>query len=70
MIFKIKFDFSLTCIGVLFADKSVNPQISLKYIVTLSNDSAFTSLPCINWEATVLLSQDYSFMIKIKSKLK
>lgn len=38
----------LTCIGVLDEHKEVKPTISLKYMVTLSKDSAVTGSPLIN----------------------
>lgn len=40
-----------TSIGVLSADNFVNPQMSLKYIVTHSNDSGSTTLAFFNCSA-------------------
>jgi hypothetical protein len=37
--------FTVTSKGVLLPDKSVNPTISLKYIVTQSNHSGVTNFP-------------------------
>lgn len=43
-----------TCIGVLWAQSAVNPTISLKYTVTLSNCSGRTISPAISCWATGL----------------
>jgi len=43
-----------TSIGVLSADNLVNPQMSLKYIVTHSNDSGSTTFAFFNCSAMVL----------------
>lgn len=44
----------LTCNGVLSADIAVKPTMSLKYIVTESNDSGSTPIPLVSRFATGL----------------
>jgi hypothetical protein len=58
MIFLLRFaagnSYDGTCIGVLWAQSAVNPTISLKYTVTLSNCSGRTISPAISCWATGL----------------
>ena len=64
-LFHITIDcFALHCtsIGVLTADNDVNPQMSLKYIVTLSNFSASTIFPDISMFATDLTHTSLGFI--------
>ena len=45
----------LTCKGVLWAESSVKPLMSLKNTVTLSYDSGSTALPSFRRSATILV---------------
>ena len=47
-------DLLLTCNGELLDERSVNPTMSLKKMVTLSKDSGTTCMPLFSWFATGL----------------
>lgn len=56
----------LTSIGLLADAISTNPTQSEKWIVTDSNDSADTALPCFSESATTL--QGYLLMLMLEKK--
>ena len=59
--------------GVLAAERAVNPTISEKKMVTMSNASGATEMPLISWEAIDLLmrqekhEEGTSISIQLKS---